>query len=84
DSTDTQALLREIWNRYLPNKVVALSREKDERAAELVPLLRERTSLEGRATAYVCEHYTCQRPVNTPEELAAQLVPGSAREASGD
>ncbi|HEX8175300.1 MAG TPA: thioredoxin domain-containing protein [Pyrinomonadaceae bacterium] len=84
DSADTQALMREIWNRYLPNKVVALSSGRDERAAELVPLLRERTALEGRATAYVCEHYACQRPVSKPEELAAQLQTGSAREASGD
>ncbi|HKS28541.1 MAG TPA: thioredoxin domain-containing protein [Pyrinomonadaceae bacterium] len=83
DSADTEALLREVWKRYLPNKVVALSVEHDGRAAELVPLLRERTAMEGKATAYVCEHYACQRPVNRPEDLAAQLTSGSAREASG-
>ncbi|HEY0320513.1 MAG TPA: thioredoxin domain-containing protein [Pyrinomonadaceae bacterium] len=83
DSTDTQRLLREVWKRYLPNKVVALSAEGHAHAAELVPLLRARTALDGRATAYVCEHYACQRPVTTPEELAAQLEAGSAREASG-
>ena len=81
---DTQKLLREVWTRYLPNKVVALSEEGEARALELVPLLRERTALEGRATAYVCEHYACQRPVTTPEELAAQLQGEGAREASGD
>jgi uncharacterized protein YyaL (SSP411 family) len=84
DSTGTQELLREVWKRYLPNKVVALSTKGEARAAELVPLLRERTALDGRATAYVCEHYACQRPVTTPEELAAQLEAGSAREAGGD
>jgi hypothetical protein len=83
DSEDTQKLLREVWKRYLPNKAVALSTEGDARAAEFVPLLRERTALDGRATAYVCEHYTCQRPVTTPEELAAQLEAGAAREARG-
>jgi uncharacterized protein YyaL (SSP411 family) len=80
---DTQRLLREVWKRYLPNKVVALSEEGDARAVELVPLLRERHALEGRATAYVCEHYACQRPVTTPEELAAQLRNEETREASG-
>lgn len=84
DSTDTQKLLREVWKRYLPNKVVALSTEGDARTAELVPLLRERTALNGLATAYVCEHYACQRPVTTPEELASQLESSAAREASGD
>jgi uncharacterized protein YyaL (SSP411 family) len=27
----------------------------------------------GRATAYVCENYTCQAPVNTPEQLRVLL-----------
>jgi uncharacterized protein YyaL (SSP411 family) len=84
DSAETRGLLREVWTRYLPHKVVALSTGVEARASELVPLLRDRTAQGGRATAYVCEHYTCQRPVNTPEELAAQLTTGSAREASGD
>lgn len=83
DSTETQALVRAVWNRYLPNKVVALSTGPSDRASELVPLLRERTALDGRATAYVCEHYACQRPVCTPEELTAQLEGDAAREASG-
>jgi uncharacterized protein YyaL (SSP411 family) len=76
DAAETQALLREVWKNYLPNKVVAISKEEDERSHELIPLLRERKALDGRATAYVCEHYACQRPVNRPEELAAQLKAG--------
>ncbi|MCA1630067.1 MAG: thioredoxin domain-containing protein, partial [Acidobacteria bacterium] len=69
----TQELLREVWSRYLPNKIVAPAREGDEEAAGVVPLLRGRKRIDGRATAYVCENYTCQRPVNEPVELAAQL-----------
>ncbi|HYY96421.1 MAG TPA: thioredoxin domain-containing protein, partial [Pyrinomonadaceae bacterium] len=69
-ASDAHALAREIWSRYLPNKVIAQAVEGDERAAGLVPLLRERTSVGGRAAAYVCENYTCQQPVSTPEELA--------------
>jgi uncharacterized protein YyaL (SSP411 family) len=73
DKAETQALRREVWKRYLPNKVVAQSSADDERAAEIVPLLRERPMIDGHATAYVCEHYTCQRPVTSAAELAAQL-----------
>ena len=29
--------------------------------------------IDGRPTAYVCENYSCQLPVTTPEELASQL-----------
>ncbi|HEX3560271.1 MAG TPA: thioredoxin domain-containing protein [Pyrinomonadaceae bacterium] len=77
---DARPLAREIWSRYLPNKIVAQASEGDDRASELLPLLRERQAIEGRATAYVCENYTCRQPVSTPPELAAQLS-GDATQA---
>ncbi|MGI8655097.1 MAG: thioredoxin domain-containing protein [Pyrinomonadaceae bacterium] len=73
DGADTRQLTREVWKRFLPNKIVAQAIEHDERATQLVPLLRERTKLDGMATAYVCEHYSCRAPVTTAEELSAQL-----------
>jgi len=76
EEEQARRLKREVWGRYLPNKVVALTSGEDEAASELVPLLRERRAVEGRATAYVCESYACLRPVNTAEELAAQLEAG--------
>jgi uncharacterized protein len=83
EAAETQALLREVWARYLPNKVLAVSDAGDARAAEVIPLLRERSATDGRATAYVCEHYACQRPVTEPGQLAAQLEAGKSREAGG-
>jgi hypothetical protein len=71
---ETEALLRVLRRAYLPNTAVALRRpEEGEEAAELVPLLQGRTLVDGRAAAYVCERFACQRPVTAPEELAWQL-----------
>jgi uncharacterized protein YyaL (SSP411 family) len=71
---DTEALLRVVRRAYLPNTAVALRRPDDGgEVAELVPLLQGRTALDGKATAYVCERFACQRPVTTPEDLAWQL-----------
>ena len=39
-----------------------------------IPLLEGRTRVEGRATAYVCEGFTCKLPVTSPEDLRAQLA----------
>jgi len=65
---------REVWGRYLPNKVVVQASEGDERLAELAPLLRDRGALGGKTTAYVCEHYACRQPVTDPAELVSQLA----------
>ena len=78
---DSNALLREVWTRYLPNKVVAQAAENDAEASGVLPLLRERPTLGGRATAYVCENYTCRQPVNTAAELASQLDAAKTRGA---
>ena len=83
EAEQARPLLREVWTRYLPNKVVVTSTGVDEDAARLVPLLQERTAQGGRATAYVCESYTCLQPVNTTEELAAQLEGNAGRAAEG-
>jgi len=53
--------------------VVALAAPGDRDALAAVPLLAERPTLDGHATAYVCEHFACQQPVTEPEALAAQL-----------
>jgi uncharacterized protein len=42
--------------------------------ADGVPLLEGRSEVDGHAAAYVCEHFTCQRPVTEPEELRALLA----------
>jgi uncharacterized protein len=37
------------------------------------PLLRDRPTVDGRAAAYVCEHFTCQAPVTDRETLGSLL-----------
>jgi len=67
-------LVRTVWQTYLPNRVVALGTESHPEAAALVPLLRERNTLNDQPTAFVCETYTCQTPVHSPGELVKQLT----------
>ena len=39
-----------------------------------VPLLADRPLVDGGAAAYVCRGFVCDRPVTTPENLAARLT----------
>jgi uncharacterized protein YyaL (SSP411 family) len=39
----------------------------------VVPLLRGRDAIEGKATAYMCQNFACQMPVTTADALEAQL-----------
>jgi uncharacterized protein YyaL (SSP411 family) len=75
DAADIEPLLHEAWRKYLPNKVVAPGFLGDADAAKTIPLLQNRPLVNGQATAYVCEHYTCKQPVTSPNTLAAELEP---------
>jgi uncharacterized protein YyaL (SSP411 family) len=70
----TQALLKVVHGRYLPNKVLALAHpDRVEALNQRIPLLAGRTQVDGSPTAYVCQNYTCRLPVTGPEALAKQL-----------
>jgi uncharacterized protein YyaL (SSP411 family) len=71
---ETHALLAELRRRYRPNQVVALTAPADGEATAEVPLLADRPTVDGRATAYVCEHFACRQPVTEPLALAEQLA----------
>jgi uncharacterized protein YyaL (SSP411 family) len=66
-------LEREVWQEYLPNKVLILADENTIND-ELIPLLNNRKMISGKPTAYVCENFACQMPVSTREELITQLT----------
>jgi len=70
DAADIRPLLDETWRQYLPNKVVAPSFSAE---IATIPLLENRPLVNGLATAYVCEKYTCQQPVTDASALRNQL-----------
>ena len=67
-----EALRRVLGRGLQPRQVVLLKPggEADARLAQLAPFSAEMTGLGGGPAAYVCQNFTCQRPVNRPEELA--------------
>jgi uncharacterized protein YyaL (SSP411 family) len=63
---DRAALEDVVRETFRPHIVVA-------GGVGVVPLLEGREPVAGRAAAYVCERFTCQRPVTEPDDLRALL-----------
>ncbi len=80
---DTQAMLKEIYARYIPNKIILSADGGDGQKflAERVEFLKSVAPINGRATAYVCENYVCQLPTNEAPKLAAILDPPAKKRA---
>ena len=72
ESDDTQAALAAIHSRFIPNKVLALGKDGED-VSDLIPLLESKTQVDGKATIYVCENYTCQAPTTDVAELIQLL-----------
>jgi uncharacterized protein len=64
---DIEPLERVVRSAFRPHLVLAGG------VADGVPLLQDRTPVDGRPAAYVCERFACKAPVTEPEELERLL-----------
>jgi uncharacterized protein len=72
----TGALRDVVRGAYRPSIVLATAAPGDRASPDAVALLRDRGTVEGRPTAYVCEHHVCRLPVTTAEALDSLLTDG--------
>jgi uncharacterized protein YyaL (SSP411 family) len=70
---DMRAMLDVIRKEFRPNQVVAMRKTDEADPARLIPLLEDRTPLDGAATAYVCHNYVCRLPVTSADALRQEL-----------
>ncbi|MFQ5871067.1 MAG: thioredoxin domain-containing protein [Candidatus Geothermarchaeales archaeon] len=73
ESQDTLRLVKAVRAQYRPNMVVAWD-DPGGSAADHVPLLVGRENVDGRATAYVCEGFSCRAPTVNVETLTRELA----------
>jgi hypothetical protein len=72
---DAAKLVAVVRTGFRPGIVIAAAGTAGA-ATSAVPLLRDRPTVDGRATAYVCRGFACLRPTTSPSELEAQLAGG--------
>ena len=68
------ALVAVVRERLRADVVLATGPGAAQDPDPAVPLLAGRDLVDGRAAAYVCEHFACRRPVTEPDELRALLA----------
>jgi len=66
-----EGMLDVLREGFRPHIVTAASEDGD----DTIPLLAGKTAVDGRAAAYVCRRFACERPVTEPGELASSLGP---------
>jgi uncharacterized protein YyaL (SSP411 family) len=76
-----QSFVDVVWRAYRPRRVVAVGAFPPE--AGYPALLKDRVLVNGRPTAYFCEHFTCRLPATSPDELMAQLENARQAEIGG-
>jgi uncharacterized protein YyaL (SSP411 family) len=68
DAAARRELLEVAWRTYLPARSIVVA---DKEGEKLMPVLHDKATF--NPTAYVCYQYTCQAPVHSAADLAAQL-----------
>lgn len=74
DDERVQPLLEALWSEYRPGIIAASSPPGLD--APVPALLNQRTLLGDAPTAYVCQGFVCQQPVNDPQSFLKQLKQG--------
>ena len=69
----TQAMLTMVHQHYIPNRIVLRVEEAASCSTSDLSLMKGKVRLDGRPTAYVCQHRTCSPPVIDAQQLEGML-----------
>lgn len=70
-----QEMITEIRSKFLPNTVLMINPndETGEEARKLLPVIADKTTVNGQPAIYICENYACQAPITEMEQLLKML-----------
>jgi len=72
---DTKSMVRALRTHFVPNKIVLL-RPSEKESPDIIRLAeytKYQSSIDGKATAYVCLNYTCKLPTADPGKMLELL-----------
>jgi len=66
-------MISAVRSVYLPNKVVLLKEPDDRSLEKLAPYTQTQEMVDGKATVYICRHFTCEAPLTNSSQVIEQL-----------
>jgi uncharacterized protein YyaL (SSP411 family) len=77
-ASDTEKMLRTVQQEFIPNKVVIFVPAGSDSSdiKHIAPFTRNQSTIEGKATAYVCVNYTCKLPTTNLDTMLSSLNSG--------
>ncbi|HWQ18593.1 MAG TPA: thioredoxin domain-containing protein [Methanotrichaceae archaeon] len=73
EGQDMAEMLKALRSKFIPNKVVMLVSPEETDILEIASFARGMIPLDGKATAYVCTGFACDRPT-TDKEMMLKLL----------
>jgi uncharacterized protein len=72
DAESTKLMLKNLNERFLPFSTVIFNSGNEE-LLKLIPSIEGNTIIEGKATAYICQNFTCSEPTTDLNDFNALL-----------
>ncbi len=75
DDPKLQEMITEIRSKFLPNTVLMINPDGElgVEARKLLPVIADKTTVNGQPAVYICENYACQAPITEMEQLLLML-----------
>jgi uncharacterized protein YyaL (SSP411 family) len=77
DDPTVEELAAAVYRRFEPNTILGFADPEDNSDTAGLPFLEQRPMRQGKATAYLCEHFSCMPPVFDVESLTKLLEQGT-------
>lgn len=72
-NTESHPFISLFHSEFIPQKVLVLKKKGDDALIDIAPYTKSQNSVDNKTAVYVCENYSCTRPVTTLSELREAL-----------
>lgn len=69
EDSQLKEMCQAVQTQFLPHTVFLVKSDDKEQITELAPYLKDYKAVDGQATAYICQNFSCQAPTKNVSKL---------------